>query len=158
MAKKDKKVRKAAGKAEASSEIATPVVTVPPGAPPERLAPFGLRFVVGSLLLLGFFVLLFFAYLAWPEKVDGSWVNEFGTDDTAILVLVIVMSAIDNLVKGAAGGAVVGAATGAISGDADAGAGYGAIWGATRSGIDGAREKEMVFKRCMRGRGYRVLN
>ena len=60
--------------------------------------------------------------------------------------------------KGAAGGAAVGAAAGAISGDADRGAGYGAIWGATRSTIDGSREKEMVFKRCMRGRGYRVLN
>lgn len=60
--------------------------------------------------------------------------------------------------KGAAGGAVIGAATGAISGDADRGAGYGAIWGATRSGIDGSRERQMVFKRCMRGRGYRVLN
>ena len=60
--------------------------------------------------------------------------------------------------KGAAGGAAVGAATGAISGDAAAGAGYGAIWGATRSGIDGSREQQMVFKRCMRGRGYRVLN
>jgi outer membrane lipoprotein SlyB len=62
------------------------------------------------------------------------------------------------MAKGATGGAVVGAAAGAISGDADSGAGYGAIWGATRSGLDGAREKEMVFKRCMRGRGYRVLN
>ncbi|MDA0679982.1 MAG: glycine zipper family protein [Proteobacteria bacterium] len=60
--------------------------------------------------------------------------------------------------KGAAGGAVVGAATGAISGDAEAGAGYGAIWGATRSTLEGDREKQMVFKRCMRGRGYRVLN
>jgi hypothetical protein len=60
--------------------------------------------------------------------------------------------------KGAAGGAVVGAATGAISGDAQAGAGYGAIWGATRSTLEGDREKQMVFKRCMRGRGYRVLN
>jgi outer membrane lipoprotein SlyB len=60
--------------------------------------------------------------------------------------------------KGAAGGAIVGAATGAISGDAEAGAGYGAIWGATRSTLKGDREKQMVFKRCMRGRGYRVLN
>ena len=60
--------------------------------------------------------------------------------------------------KGAAGGAAVGGVAGAISGDAGEGAGYGAIWGATRSGVDGAREKEMVFKRCMRGRGYRVLN
>ena len=60
--------------------------------------------------------------------------------------------------KGAAGGAVAGAAAGAIGGNADAGAGYGAIWGATRSSIDGDREKQQVFKRCMRGRGYRVLN
>jgi hypothetical protein len=60
--------------------------------------------------------------------------------------------------RGAAGGAVVGAAAGAISGDADGGAGYGAIWGATRSTLEGDREKQMVFKRCMRGRGYRVLN
>lgn len=60
--------------------------------------------------------------------------------------------------KGAAGGAVAGAAAGAISGNAGEGAGYGAVWGATRSTIDGAREQEMVFKRCMRGRGYRVLN
>ena len=60
--------------------------------------------------------------------------------------------------KGAAGGAVIGAATGAISGDVGAGAGYGAIYGATRSGLDADREKQMVFKRCLRGRGYRVLN
>lgn len=60
--------------------------------------------------------------------------------------------------KGAASGAVVGAATGAISGDAEGGAGYGAIYGAARSTLEGDREKQMVFKRCMRGRGYRVLN
>ena len=60
--------------------------------------------------------------------------------------------------KGAAGGAVVGAAAGAIQGNADSGAGYGAIWGATRSTLEGDRDKQMVFKRCMRGRGYRVLN
>ena len=60
--------------------------------------------------------------------------------------------------KGAATGAVIGAATGAISGDAGPGAGYGAIYGATRSGLDADREKQMVFKRCLRGRGYRVLN
>jgi len=60
--------------------------------------------------------------------------------------------------KGAAGGAVAGAAAGAIGGNADSGAGYGAVWGATRSTIDGDREKQMVFKRCLRGRGYRVLN
>ena len=60
--------------------------------------------------------------------------------------------------RGAAVGAVAGAASGAISGDAASGAGYGAIWGATRSGVQGSKEQENVFKRCMRGRGYRVLN
>jgi len=60
--------------------------------------------------------------------------------------------------KGAAGGAAVGAVTGAISGDVEQGAGYGAIWGATRSTLQGNSEKQGVFKRCMRGRGYRVLN
>jgi hypothetical protein len=60
--------------------------------------------------------------------------------------------------RGAAGGAAAGAAAGAISGNAGPGAGYGAVWGATRSTVLGTREQEMVFKRCMRGRGYRVLN
>jgi hypothetical protein len=60
--------------------------------------------------------------------------------------------------RGAAGGAVAGAAAGAIGGNVSSGAGYGAIWGATRSSSQGAREKEGVFKRCLRGRGYRVLN
>lgn len=60
--------------------------------------------------------------------------------------------------RGAAVGAAVGAVAGAISGEADRGAGYGALYGGTRSGLDGAREKQMVFKRCLRGRGYRVLN
>ena len=60
--------------------------------------------------------------------------------------------------KGAATGTVVGGLAGAIDGDAGKGAGYGAIYGGTRSGLDADREKQMVFKRCMRGRGYRVLN
>ncbi|MEM7500964.1 MAG: glycine zipper family protein [Pseudomonadota bacterium] len=60
--------------------------------------------------------------------------------------------------RGAAAGAVIGAATGAISGDVGEGAGYGAIFGASRSGLNGDRERQQVFKRCLRGRGYRVLN
>ena len=60
--------------------------------------------------------------------------------------------------KGSAVGAVVGAAGGAIDGDAGKGAGYGAVYGGTRSGLDADREKQKVFKRCMRGRGYKVLN
>ncbi len=63
--------------------------------------------------------------------------------------------------KGAGLGAVIGAAAGAIGGDSDdvaEGAAYGGLYGGTKSGLEGDREKQMVFKRCMRGRGYRVLN
>ena len=82
--------------------------------------------------------------------MQGDW-----TDCEAYSEQVIIAK---GAAKGAAGGAVAGAAAGAISGNADSGAGYGAVWGATRSTIDGDREKQMVFKRCLRGRGYRVLN
>ena len=60
--------------------------------------------------------------------------------------------------KGAATGAVVGGLAGAISGDVGEGAGYGAIYGGTDSGLEAHRDKQAVFKRCMSGRGYRVLN
>ena len=60
--------------------------------------------------------------------------------------------------RGATVGAVIGAAAGAIGGNAGPGAGYGAIYGGSRSGLDADRERQMVFKRCLRGRGYRVLN
>lgn len=61
-------------------------------------------------------------------------------------------------VKGAAAGAAVGAAAGAIGGDVGEGAAYGALYGGTRSALDADRDKQAVFKRCMSGRGYRVLN
>ena len=63
--------------------------------------------------------------------------------------------------KGAGLGAAVGAAAGAIGGnstDVAEGAGIGALYGGTRSGLDADEMKQTVFKRCMRGRGYRVLN
>jgi outer membrane lipoprotein SlyB len=64
----------------------------------------------------------------------------------------------EGVAKGAATGAVVGGVAGAIGGDAGEGAAYGGLYGGTRSGLDADREKQQVFKRCMRGRGYRVLN
>jgi hypothetical protein len=60
--------------------------------------------------------------------------------------------------KSAAVGAVIGAATGAIGGAAGEGAGYGGIYGATSGGLNAEREKQIVFARCLEGRGYRVLN
>ena len=60
--------------------------------------------------------------------------------------------------KGAAAGAAVGAATGAVTGDVGRSAALGGIYGGTRSALDGDREQQRIWKNCMRGRGYRVLN
>ncbi len=64
----------------------------------------------------------------------------------------------EGVARGSAVGAAVGAIAGAIDGDVDESAGIGALYGGTRSGLDADREQQMVFKRCMSGRGYRVLN
>lgn len=64
----------------------------------------------------------------------------------------------EGVAKGSVFGAAVGGLAGAVQGDASEGAGFGAIWGGARSGLDADREKSKVFKRCMKGRGYRVLN
>lgn len=60
--------------------------------------------------------------------------------------------------KGSATGAAVGAIAGAIDGDVGDSAAIGALYGGTRSGLDADRDKQRVFKRCLSGRGYRVLN
>ena len=62
---------------------------------------------------------------------------------------------------GAVTGAVVGGAVGAAVGNSDTakrGAGAGAIVGGVREAGAGIREKERVVRRCLVGRGYRVLN
>ena len=64
----------------------------------------------------------------------------------------------EGVAKGSALGGVVGAASGAIRGDVGEAAATGALYGGTRSGLDADRDKQKVFKRCLRGRGYRVLN
>ncbi len=64
----------------------------------------------------------------------------------------------EGVARGSAVGAAVGAAAGAIHGDAGEGAATGALYGGTRSGLMADREQQKVFKRCLRGRGYRVLN
>lgn len=60
--------------------------------------------------------------------------------------------------KGSAAGAAYGAAIGAIRGDIGQAAGVGAVSGGAWSGLEADREKQQVVKRCLRGRGYRVLN
>jgi hypothetical protein len=60
--------------------------------------------------------------------------------------------------KGSAAGAAYGAAIGAIRGDIGEAAGVGAVSGGAWSGLEADREKQQIVKRCLRGRGYRVLN
>lgn len=63
--------------------------------------------------------------------------------------------------SGAVAGAVVGGVFGAVVGNSNSakkGAGIGAIGGGARGVGEGIRERERVIKRCLIGRGYRVLN
>ena len=63
--------------------------------------------------------------------------------------------------RGAVSGAVVGGAVGAVldgSEGAGRGAGVGAITGGAKGASRGEKEEVQVVKRCLRGRGYRVLN
>ena len=85
-----------------------------------------------------------------PDKYAQDW------DECEAYTEEILIS--QGVVKGSATGAAVGAVGGAINNDVGRGAANGALWGGTRSGLDADREKQQVFKRCLRGRGYRVLN
>jgi len=85
-----------------------------------------------------------------PEKLAQDW------EECEAYTEQIQMS--EGVAKGSAVGAAVGAAAGAIHGDAGDGAATGALLGGTRSGLQADRDKQRVFKRCLRGRGYRVLN
>ena len=85
-----------------------------------------------------------------PELFAKDWEDCEGYSEQ------IVMG--KGVVKGAGAGAGVGAVGGAINGDVGRGAANGALIGATKSGLDADRDKQKVFKRCLRGRGYRVLN
>jgi len=63
--------------------------------------------------------------------------------------------------RGAVAGAAIGGAVGAIVGNSDSaqrGAGVGAVAGGARGAGRGLREQERVLRRCLAGRGYRVLN
>jgi hypothetical protein len=117
---------------------------------------------IQTAILHGLLVLLILAGCAAHPKpiidTKGVDLSAYETDLAECTEYSEQIEAGAGVAKGAAGGAVVGAATGAISGNAGKGAGYGSIWGATRSGLDADRDKQNVVKRCLRGRGYRVLN
>jgi len=63
--------------------------------------------------------------------------------------------------KGAVAGAVIGAAIGAAIGNrrtAEKLAGAGAVSGAVKGGVRSKQEQALVVRRCLLGRGYKVLN
>ena len=66
-----------------------------------------------------------------------------------------------SIAKGAVTGGAVGAVIEAITDDERS---WGdtfevsAVSGATQSGIRATRQKEQIVRRCLRGRGYKVLN
>jgi len=67
----------------------------------------------------------------------------------------------NKVATGAVSGAVVGSLIGAALGNssiAKRGAGVGAVGGAGRNVSAGLQERQRVIKRCLIGRGYRVLN
>ena len=85
-----------------------------------------------------------------PDKLAVDWEEcEAYTEEVIIA---------EGVARGTAAGAAVGAISGAIDDDVGRGAARGALWGGAASGLRGNREKQTVFKRCLRGRGYRVLN
>ena len=62
---------------------------------------------------------------------------------------------------GSVSGAVIGGLLGAVWGNsntAQRGAGVGAVGGGAKGVVRGVRERDRVIKRCLMGRGYRVLN
>jgi len=85
-----------------------------------------------------------------PERLAEDW-----SDCEAYAGQVLVG---EGVARGSAVGAAVGAAAGVINGHAGRAAASGALYGGARSGLDADRERQRVFKRCLAGRGYRVLN
>jgi uncharacterized protein YcfJ len=59
---------------------------------------------------------------------------------------------------GAAVGAVVGALTGNVGRAAAIGAAGGATGGILRGGLRGGERQKRIIRRCLRGRGYQVLD
>ena len=117
--------------------------------------------MTGNRLTMLFVALAMMGCAAHPDPiVDTKGVNQeqLAKDWAECEAYTEQIAVGQGVAKGSAAGAVVGAAAGAIHGDVGEGAATGALYGGTRSGLMADREKQQVFKRCLRGRGYRVLN
>lgn len=95
--------------------------------------------------------------------VDTQGVNmtAYNSDLSACQAFADEVEIAQKAASGAVTGAVVGGVFGAVLGNSDTaqrGAGVGAVGGGARGIGEGIREREHVIKRCLIGRGYRVLN
>lgn len=117
--------------------------------------------VIALLSTLSIFAVAATGCAAHPEPiVDTKGVNPDvlaqDWDECEVYTDEIIVA--KGVAKGTAAGAAVGAVGGTINGDVNRGAANGALYGGTRSALDADRAKQRVFKRCLAGRGYRVLN
>lgn len=95
--------------------------------------------------------------------VDTKGVNmaDYNRDLTECQAYADDVQTAQKAASSAVAGAAVGGAIGAIVGNSNTaarGAGIGAVGGGARGLGDGIRERDRVVKRCLSGRGYRVLN
>ncbi|MEX2130382.1 MAG: hypothetical protein WD772_02765 [Pseudohongiellaceae bacterium] len=116
-----------------------------------------------SLLFAAIFVLTACRVTDDRPIVDMQGVNvaQYNTDLAECRIYADEVRAGREAAQGAVGGAVVGGVIGAAIGNSDTvqrAAGAGAVAGAARGVGEAVREREMVVRNCLRGRGYRVLN
>lgn len=95
--------------------------------------------------------------------IDEQGVNlaQYDTDLAQCQVYADQVAIAQKAGAGVVSGAVVGGVFGAVVGNSNTaakGAGIGAVGGGARGVGEGLRERERVIKRCLIGRGYRVLN
>lgn len=92
---------------------------------------------------------------------QGVDMSTYNTDLAECEALAEQVPVSERTATGAVVGAVVGGAIGAVLGDsrsAQRAAGAGAVSGTVDGANSGLSEEDQVLKRCMQGRGYRVLN
>jgi hypothetical protein len=119
--------------------------------------------IVGKMLLGSLSIFGLAACSAHPDPIidtRGVSMTQYEEDLTECKGYASQIDPATGMAKGAAAGAATGAAVGAISSRNDIGesAGIGAVLGVSKSGIKAAGDKEQLVKRCLRYRGYRVLN
>ena len=91
----------------------------------------------------------------------GIDISQYESDLVECNVFANEVSTGKSIIKGATVGAAIGTVLEAVTDDSRGtrnATEVGAVVGGGKSGLRSVQEKEQVVKRCVRGRGYRVLN